>query len=137
MNNVELMGRLVRDPKYNNGAVKLTLAIDRSRDKDGHKVTDFPSITVFGRQAENCNDYLTKGRQVVIQGRIQTGSYTDKNGKTVYTQEIVATRVEFTDGRGTQTDTANNKPEPEPERKPEPRQEQIEDFAAIDDEVPF
>ena len=101
MNQVVLIGRLTRDPEVryiseNQMAVAtFTLAIDRPTGAGKEKKTDFPRITVFGRQAENCERYLAKGRLVGIQGAIQTGSYTDKEGKTVYTTDVVANRVEF------------------------------------------
>jgi single-strand DNA-binding protein len=72
-----------------------SIAIDRPPRRDGTRETDFPRITVFGRQAENCEKYLKKGRMVGVTGRIQTGSYTNKNGDKVYTTDIVADRVEF------------------------------------------
>ena len=107
MNNVELIGRLVKDPdvKYVQGSsgqqtaiATFTLAIDRPPRKDGgEKQADFPRITVFGKQAETCQKYLKKGRMVAIQGRLQTGSYQDKNGNTVYTTDVVASRIEFID----------------------------------------
>ena len=74
-----------------------TIAIDRPQRQGEAKQTDFPRVTVFGRQAETCEKYLKKGRLVAIQGRIQTGSYTNKNGDTVYTTDVVANRVEFID----------------------------------------
>ncbi len=107
MNSVELIGRLTRDPevRYTSGSqmavATFTIAIDRPQRQDGgEKQTDFPRITVFGRQAETCEKYLKKGRLVAIQGRIQTGSYTNKNGDTVYTTDVVANRVEFIDWGG-------------------------------------
>jgi single-strand DNA-binding protein len=72
-----------------------SIAIDRPPRRDGTRETDFPRITVFGRQAENCEKYLVKGRLVGIEGRIQTGSYTNRNGDKVYTTDVVANRVEF------------------------------------------
>lgn len=99
MNSVILIGRLTRDPEVryiseNQMAVAtFTIAIDRFGGKE--KKTDFPRITVFGKQAENCERFLTKGRLVGIQGRLQTGSYTNKDGATVYTTDVVADRVEF------------------------------------------
>ena len=103
MNSVELIGRLVRDPevRYTSGSqmavATFTIAIDRPQKEGQQKQTDFPRITVFGRQAETCEKYLKKGRLVAIQGRIQTGSYTDKNGETRCTTDVVANRVEFID----------------------------------------
>lgn len=101
MNNVVLIGRLTRDPEVRyisesqTAVAAFPIAIDRPVRSGQEKKTDFPRITVFGRQAENCERFLTKGRLVGIQGRIQTGSYTDKDGKTVYTTDVVADRVEF------------------------------------------
>lgn len=100
MNNVSLIGRLTRDPEVrysgNNMAIaRFSIAIDRPPRQDGTKETDFPNIVVFGRQAENCEKYLAKGKMVGVSGRIQTGSYTNKDGNKVYTTEVVANRVEF------------------------------------------
>ena len=102
MNNVVLIGRLTRDPevRYTTGDSQMavatfTLAIDRPVRSGQERKTDFPRITVFGRQAENCERFLSKGRQVAVQGRIQTGSYTNKDGQTVYTTDVVANNVEF------------------------------------------
>lgn len=99
MNSVILTGRLTRDPEVRYisesqmAVATFTIAIDRVGGKE--KKTDFPRITVFGKQAENCERFLTKGRLVGIQGRLQTGSYTNKDGATVYTTDVVADRVEF------------------------------------------
>jgi single-strand DNA-binding protein len=101
MNNVTLIGRLTRDPevRYTSGSqmavARFSIAIDRPSRQGGEKQTDFPSIVVFGKQAENCERFLTKGRLVGIEGRIQTGSYTNKDGNKVYTTDVVANRVEF------------------------------------------
>ena len=74
---------------------RFTLAVDRPRSKDGEQTADFIRITVWDRQAENCGRYLSKGRQVAINGRIQTGSYTNREGQKVYTTDVVANNVEF------------------------------------------
>lgn len=100
MNNVTLIGRLTRDPelRYTTSQMAVTtfsVAIDRPRRADREKETDFPRVTVFGKQAENCEKYLAKGMMVAIQGRLQTGSYTNKNGDKVFTTDVVAERVEF------------------------------------------
>ena len=98
-NLVFLIGRLTRDPevRYTSGTqmavCTFTLAIDRPVKAGAEKQTDFPRVTVFGKQAENCERFLSKGRLVAVQGRLQTGSYTDKNGNTVYTTDVVADRV--------------------------------------------
>lgn len=99
MNNVVLIGRLTRDPELRyipesqNAVATFTIAVDRPFAKD--KQADFIRITVFGKPAENCERFLTKGRQVAIQGRLQTGSYKNKEGATVYTTDVIAERVEF------------------------------------------
>lgn len=100
MNSVVLIGRLTRDPEVRYTGEQMAIAsfsvaIDRPPRRDGTKETDFPRVTVFGKQAENCEKYLRKGRLVAVQGRIQTGSYTNKNGDKVYTTDVVADRVEF------------------------------------------
>jgi single-strand DNA-binding protein len=100
MNSVVLIGRLTKDPevRYTGdqmAVASFTVAIDRPQRADKEKQTDFPRITVFGKQAENCERFLKKGRLVGIEGRIQTGSYTNKDGQKVYTTDVVANRVEF------------------------------------------
>ena len=101
MNSVILTGRLTRDPelRYTSGSqmavAKFSIAVDRPVRAGKEREADFPRITVFGKQAENCERYLAKGRMVGIQGRLQTGSYQDKDGRTVYTTDVIADRVEF------------------------------------------
>ena len=108
MNEVVLIGRLTRDPeiRYTQSQMAIchfTLAVDRNNRRSGNdgnaQTADFIRITVFDRQAENCNRYLSKGSQAAVQGRIQTGSYQDKDGKTIYTTDVVANRVEFLGSR--------------------------------------
>ena len=113
MNSVNIIGRLVRDPELrytqsNQAACTFTLAVDKglSRDKReemesaGKPTADFPRIMVWGKQAENLSRYLSKGSQCAVIGRIQTGSYQDKEtGKTVYTTDVIADRVEFLDSQ--------------------------------------
>lgn len=103
MNQVVLIGRLTRDPELSYTANSqtavshFTLAVDRptARRNDGEQTADFIRITVFGKQAETSERYLSKGRQVAIHGRIQTGSYTNRDGARVYTTDVIADRVEF------------------------------------------
>ena len=112
MNSVVLIGRLARDPELsytpsNQTAVcKFTIAVDRPRRNGEDAGADFIRITVWGRQAETCDRYLSKGRQVAVQGRIQTGSYKNREGVTVYTTDVVADRVEFL-GTGNSNGSAN------------------------------
>lgn len=100
MNAVQMIGRLTKDPEVRHtqsgvAIANFSVAIDRPPKKDGAKETDYPRIIAFGKTAENCEKYLAKGRLVGIQGKIQTGSYTNKNGDKVYTTDVVADRVEF------------------------------------------
>lgn len=99
MNSVQLIGRLTKDPevRYSNDGMAIatfTVAIDRPT-KGEQKQADFPRVKVFGKQAENCEKYIAKGLLVGIQGRIQTGSYTNRNGDKVYTTDVIADRVEY------------------------------------------
>lgn len=100
MNNVSLIGRLTKDPEVRYisdsqmAVARFTIAINRMSKE---KQADFPTIVVFGKQAENCEKFLGKGRLVGIQGRIQTGSYTNKEGVKIYTTEIIANNVKFLD----------------------------------------
>lgn len=101
MNSVILIGRLTKDPemKYTSGSqmavTTFTIAVDRITRPGEEKKADFPRIKVFGKQAENCERFLKKGRLVGVQGSIQTGSYTNKDGVDVYTTEVKADRVQF------------------------------------------
>ena len=139
MNSVVLIGRLTRDPEVRYisesqmAIATFTVAIDRPTRSGQEKKTDFPRVTVFGRQAENCEKFLAKGRLVGVQGRIQTGSYTNRDGATVYTTDVVADRVEFLEwgdrpagGQRAQTQEAAPRFDAAPEG-----------FSAIDEDIPF
>ena len=102
-NKIFLSGRLVRDPevRYSQGekstcVARYTLAVDR-RTKE--KETDFINIVVFGKAGEFAEKYLKKGMKILVTGRIQTGSYTDKEGKKVYTTDVVAEDQEFCESK--------------------------------------
>jgi single-strand DNA-binding protein len=104
MNNVILIGRLCRDPELSytttgTAICKFTLAVDRPTRAGEEKTADFIRITVFNAQAENSNRYLQKGSKCAVNGRIQTGSYKDRDGKTVSTFDVVANNVEFLDSK--------------------------------------
>lgn len=105
MNSVVLIGRLVKDPeikftKDNKKVARFTLAINRPVRKDKEEQADFPRIVVFGKQAENCEKYLSKGKLAGVEGRIQTGSYKNEDNVTIYTTDIIASRVEFLSPKG-------------------------------------
>lgn len=128
MNSVVLIGRLVRDPELRylpNGGTAVasfSIAVDKqlSRDKKqemeskGQPTADFINIVVWGKQGENCANYLKKGRNVAIQGRIQTGSYTAADGNKRYTTDVVAERVQFIDwgdGASSGNSSAGSRPQ--------------------------
>ena len=106
MNKVILMGRLTRDPevRYSQGEnplaiARYTLAVDRRFKRDGEASADFINCVAFGRQAEHAERYYRQGLRVTICGRIQTGSYTNKDGVKVYTTEVVVEEQEFAESK--------------------------------------
>ena len=101
MNNVSLVGRLTRDPEIkvtNSGSsyARFSIAVDR-RGKDAG--TDFINIVAFGKTSEFIERYFRKGQRIGINGRIQTGSYEGKDGKKVYTFDVIAENVEFVESK--------------------------------------
>lgn len=113
MNKVILMGRLTRDPDIrgegNNLTARYSLAVDRRfKDSDGNYPTDFINIVVFGKGAEFAEKYLKKGTKVVVTGRIQTGSYTNKDGQKVYTTDVVAEDQEFAESKSHASEGSNS-----------------------------
>jgi len=99
MNRVILMGRLVRDPNVQTTSTgklmaRMTLAVDRPKAKDGSRGADFPSLIAWEKSAEFADKYFSKGSQILVEGRIQTGSY-EKDGRKVYTTDVVVDRFEF------------------------------------------
>ena len=128
MNSVVLIGRLVRDPELaytttQTAVCKFTLAVDKPRKVGEDRGADFIRITVWSTQAENCNRYLRKGSQCAVLGRIETGSYTNREGKKVETTGVTASQVKFLDSKRTETP-----------RNPETT---FDNFSATDDYVPF
>ena len=106
MNSVQLIGRLTRDPeiRYTDGGASIArfgLAGDRRFKQENGADADFINIVAFGKTAEFIEKYFHKGMKIALNGRIQTGSYTDKDGKKVYTTDIVAENVEFCESKGT------------------------------------
>lgn len=106
MNKVILMGRLTRDPevRYSTGenpiaVARYTLAVDRRYKRDEQQDTDFIGCVAFGRAGEFAERYLRKGIKIAVIGRIQTGSYTNKEGQKVYTTEVVAEEQEFAESK--------------------------------------
>lgn len=129
MNITILIGRLTRDPELNyttsgTAVCKFTLAVDRPTKAGEEKSADFVPVEVWGRLAETCNTYLQKGHKCAVRGKIRTGSYKGKDGKTVYTTNVTADNVEFIQAR-------ERPSEREIPRNPETT------FMAVTDEVPF
>ena len=111
---------------------RFTLAVDRPTRQGEDKKADFPNIVVFGKQAENCDKYLEKGSLVGITGRIQTGSYQNKNNITIYTVNIIATNVQFLSWK--------EKAEKEDQQELENAvilDEDCTNFEAVEDNLPF
>ena len=106
MNKVILMGRLTRDPevRYSQGdsataVARYTLAVDRRFKRDGEASADFINCVVFGKSAEFAERYFRQGLKVVVSGRIQTGSYTNRDGVKVYTTDVVVEDQEFAESK--------------------------------------
>lgn len=141
MNTVTLIGNLTKDPDtgYTQGGTArctFTVAVSRPK-KDGQdQGADYPRIVVWGRQAETCERYLSKGSKVAVQGSIRTGSYKDREGKTVYTTDIWANNVEFL---STQQEPRREARPVAPEEMP-PAWEAYDDmdsFSAAEDDLPI
>lgn len=150
MNNVTLIGRLTRDPelRYVAGSqtafTRFTVACDKRLSRQQREefqrknkpTADFISVKVWGKQAENCANYLKRGRKVAIQGSIETGSY-EKDGRTIYTTDVRAYAVEFLEwddnnaGNSNYSNNSNN--------NMNQGSSQVDDFKAVedDDDIPF
>ena len=118
MNKVFLIGRLTRDPeiRYTSSNVAVTtfsIAVNRTfTNQNGEREADFINIVVWRKQAENCKNYLTKGSQVAIEGRIQTRSYDGQDGQKRYVTEVVADNVQFLGTRGQNNNGGNMDSQP-------------------------
>ncbi len=117
MNKVELIGRLTRDPdiRFTSGEnpmtiARYTLAVERRTKKDEENTADFVSCVAFGKNAEFARDYLHKGIKIAVVGRIQTGSYNNKEGQKVYTTDVVVDEHEFAESKN-----AGSWPPPSPD----------------------
>ncbi|MGD8188534.1 single-stranded DNA-binding protein [Brevibacillus ginsengisoli] len=146
LNRVILIGRLVRDPELrytpNGTAVTTwTLAVNRSRKQEGQQEADFINIVAWSKLADLCANYLKKGKQAAVEGRIQSRSYDNKEGKKVYVTEVVAENVQFLgskdDGNGFDTGFSG-------ESKPASKGNDYDPFADAgkpinisDDDLPF
>lgn len=114
MNKVVLIGRCTRDPevRYSQGenataVARYTLAVDRQFKRDGDQSADFINCIAFGKRGEFAEKYLRKGTKIAVVGRIQTGSYTNKDGQKVYTTDIVVDEHEFVESKATSQQNGN------------------------------
>ena len=145
MNKVILVGRLTRDPevRYSQNVenamaiARFSLAVDRRqrRDAQTEQTADFINCVAFGKSGEFVEKYFRKGMKAVIEGRIQTGSYTNKDGQKVYTTDVVVEQIEFAESKNS-GNTSNNAAEGgQPMPLPEDGFMSIPD--GIDEELPF
>ena len=143
MNKVILMGRLTRDPevRYSQGEqataiARYTLAVDRRFKRDGDQTADFIGCVAFGKLGEFAEKYLRKGTKVVVTGRIQTGSYTNKDGQKVYTTDVVIEDQEFAESKGNSAESDSA-----PSGRPNPANASADGFMSIpegiEDDLPF
>lgn len=135
MNKVNLIGRLTREPdvRYSQGenptaVARYTLAVDRKFKKEGEQSADFINCVAFGKSGDFAEKYLKKGMKIAVSGRIQTGSYTDKEtGKKVYTTDIVVEEHYFCESKGQE----------EPSAQPAPETDFMDIPSGIQEELPF
>ena len=162
MNKVILMGRLTRDPqvRYTQGQdpmaiARFTLAVDkRGRKQEGQQDADFPSCVAFGKSAEFVEKYVHQGTKIVLTGRIQTGSYTNRDGQKVYTTDVVVEEQDFAESKAAassytggyqQQGGYQSAPEPQaapaPTNRPAPSEAVSDGFMTIpegiEEELPF
>lgn len=135
MNSVNMIGRLARDPELRftasgKAVASFSIAINNIYNKDR---ADFFNVVVWGKIAENCANYLAKGRLVGIEGRLQARSYETQSGDKRYITEVVANQVEFLEWGSKKENNKESKSE-----KNTPEEMALEDFQAVDDDgVPF
>ena len=146
MNKVILMGRLTRDPevRYSTSGdnqlaiARYTLAVDRRFKRDGDQSADFIRCVAFGRSGEFAEKYFHQGTKIVAEGRIQTGSYQDKDGKTVYTTEVVVENQEFAESKNANQQNNNVQAGPSPFGNMPTDSEGFMNIPdGIDEELPF
>lgn len=134
MNSVNLVGRFTRDPevRYTDSGTSIarfSIAVDRRFKKDGEQSADFINCIGFGKTAEFIEKYFQKGMRIGLVGRIQTGSYTNKDGQKVYTTDVIVENCEFVESK-----TSNN----EDQSKEQPGFDGFTSIPdGIDEELPF
>lgn len=137
------MGRCTRDPevRYSQGEkpmaiARFTLAVDRKYKKKGEDDTDFISCVAFGNRGEFAEKYLRQGVKIVVCGHIQTGSYTNRDGRKVYTCDVVVDEYDFAESKSvSQSQAVNTQPAPEP--TPQGYSDGFMDVDLSSDELPF
>ena len=141
MNKVVLMGRLTRDPETRvtqgdkpTTIGRYTLAVDRRFKRDGDATADFISCVVFGKSAEFAEKYFRQGIRITVSGRIQTGSYTNREGQKVYTTEVVIEEQEFAESKASSEANNSNSNNDKPKQNSDGFMN-IPD--GIDEELPF
>ena len=146
MNKVILMGRLTRDPdvRYSQGdtptaVARYTLAVDRRFRRDSDQQTaDFIGCVAFGRSAEFAEKYFRKGLKIVITGRIQTGSYTNRDGQKVYTTDVVVEDQEFAESKNASSENTGGGFAPMDRPSPSAAGDGFMNIPdGIDEELPF
>ena len=143
MNKVQLVGRLTRDPeiRYSQGenataTARFSVAVNRRfKNAEGNYDADFINCVAFGKSAEFVEKYFKKGMAIGLTGRIQTGSYTNKDGQKVYTTDVVVEETEFVESKGASSVDSSNA------SRPAPNVANNSDFMSIpdgiDEELPF
>lgn len=137
-----LIGRLTRDPevRYSDGNEKMriaryTLAVDRKIKQEGQQSADFIGCVAFGKSAEFAEKYLRQGTKIAVTGRIQTGSYTNREGRKIYKTDVVVEEQEFTESKTAAAGSQNRQQEPQRTETDENGFMSIPD--GIDEEMPF
>lgn len=139
MNKVILIGRLVKDPDIRMGTndttiARYTLAVDRQYRKNNERTSDFINCVALGKNGEFAEKYLYKGMKIAVVGSWQTGNYTDKDGKKVYTNDCLVASQEFAESKKNQSEEQSQPPVPSPEQDASG----FMDMPSImDDELPF
>lgn len=140
MNKVILIGRLIKDPDVRMGTnnitiARYTLAVNRRYHKNNEPTADFIGCVALGKNGEFAEKYLYKGIKIAVTGRIQTGSYTNRDGQKVYTTDVLIEEQEFAESKKSQSEEQSQPPVPSPEQG-------ADDFMSVpafteDDELPF
>lgn len=144
MNKVILMGRLTRDPdvRYSQGQnqtciARYTLAVERRFKQEGQQSADFIGCVAFGKAAEFTEKYLKQGTKIAITGRIQTGSYTNRDGQKVYTTDIVVEETEFAESKNNKNGVSAESEHERPSQSPVDSDGFMNIPDGIEDELPF